>query len=544
MTLLRKLNLSLGAVAVLMALLSLFSIVKLRQLAQTTEALVLHPMAVSTGILAVDADVARVHRSMKDVAIAHSPQEVQAAADAADREEQQALERLQLVKQRYQGPPQALAGLEQAWAEWRAVRLRVVALSKGGQHDEATAITKAEGAQKVAAVNQAINAFRAGAERDAEAFYQDARATQAQTTWVLVGANLLAIAATVVLALRLSRGVARQLGGDPSQAADVARAVGAGDLGAAIRLRDGDGASLMAQLKGMQHNLVRVVTRVRHGSEGVLTASAEIAQGNSDLSQRTEQQASSLEQTAAAMEQLAAAVRQNAQGAQRANQLAQQASTVAAQGGQVVAQVVDTMRGINDSARRIHDIIGVIDGIAFQTNILALNAAVEAARAGEQGRGFAVVAAEVRSLAQRSSAAAREIKALISASVDRVEQGSTLVARAGETMTEVVASIGRVTGIMGEISSASAAQSADVAQVGQAVNQMDQSTQQNAALVEQMAAAAASLQQQAHQLVESVAVFKIGSAAPPATAAATPPSAPFAPRAPLPLPRWPRAARG
>ena len=301
----------------------------------------------------------------------------------------------------------------------------------------------------------------------------------------------------------------RQLGGEPGQAAEVATRVGAGDLRGSILLRSGDTSSLMAQLKVMQDKLSLVVTQVRQGSESVATASAQIASGNYDLSVRTEHQASTLEQTAASMEQLSATVRQNADNAREANALAQNASSVAIKGGEAVAEVVNTMRQINESSKRIFDIISVIDGIAFQTNILALNAAVEAARAGEQGRGFAVVASEVRSLAVRSAEAAKNIKGLIGTSVQSVEQGTALVDRAGSTMTEVVSSIRRVTDIMGQISSASSEQSLGVSQVGDAVTQMDQVTQQNAAMVEQMSAAAESLKEQAHQLLETMAVFKL-----------------------------------
>ena len=305
------------------------------------------------------------------------------------------------------------------------------------------------------------------------------------------------------------RTITGQLGAEPGEAASLAQSVGAGDLSTAVILKPGDSASLMAQLKHMQDSLTQVVTNVRNGSEGVATASSEIAQGNQDLSERTEQQASALEKTASSMAELSSTVKQNADSARQANQLAMSASTVAIKGGEVVGQVVETMKGINESSRKISDIISVIDGIAFQTNILALNAAVEAARAGEQGRGFAVVASEVRSLAGRSAEAAKEIKSLINASVERVEHGSTLVDQAGVTMTEVVSSIRRVTDIMGEISAASSEQSHGVSQVGEAVAQMDQATQQNAALVEQMAAAASGLKSQAHDLVSTVAVFKL-----------------------------------
>jgi methyl-accepting chemotaxis protein-1 (serine sensor receptor) len=329
-------------------------------------------------------------------------------------------------------------------------------------------------------------------------------------------ATLLSLALIVVTcmvsvagAVFFSRTITRQLGGEPRTAADLAQSVAQGDLTGRIELQPGDKTSLMAQLKAMQDSLAKVVGEVRGNAESVATASAQISQGNADLSQRTEQQASALQQTAATMEELGTTVRQNADNAQQANQLAQAASCVAIKGGEVVGQVVETMKGISESSRKIADIIGTIDSIAFQTNILALNAAVEAARAGEQGRGFAVVASEVRSLAQRSAEAAKEIKSLISASTERVEQGTALVDQAGQTMGEVVSSIRRVTDIVGEISSASVEQSSGVAQVGQTVSQMDHVTQQNAALVEESAAAAESLKSQAGALVQVVSVFKL-----------------------------------
>lgn len=324
-----------------------------------------------------------------------------------------------------------------------------------------------------------------------------------------IGFSLAGLLGAVILGWLITRSITGQLGAEPNDASLVASHVAGGDLSTPVALKLGDNHSVMAQLKGMQDNLISIVGNVFTSAENVATASSQIAQGNNDLAARTESQAGALEQTAAAIEQLSSTVKQNADNARQANQLAQSATTVASQGGEVVADVVRTMKDINDSSTKIADIIGVIDSIAFQTNILALNAAVEAARAGEQGRGFAVVASEVRSLAGRSAEAAREIKSLISASVERVEAGSALVDRAGQTMTEVVTSIRRVTDLMGEISSASNEQSMGVSQIHEAITHLDQATQQNAALVEEMSAAASSLNTQAEGLVNTVSVFKL-----------------------------------
>ena len=364
----------------------------------------------------------------------------------------------------------------------------------------------------------------------------DARDTALNARNTLIGLGVAALLLAVALGWLITRSLVRELGGEPRTAADVARAVAGGDFTQPIAVKDGDTTSLMAQLAAMKDGLAQVVSQVRRGSESVAMASSEIAQGNQDLSARTESQASALEETAASMEQLGATVRQNADSAGQANALARSASDVAVRGGEVVGQVVQTMKGINESSQRIADIIGVIDGIAFQTNILALNAAVEAARAGEQGRGFAVVASEVRSLAGRSAEAAKEIKQLISASVERVEQGSAMADQAGETMTEVVQSIRRVTDLMGEINAASSEQASGVAQVGEAVTQMDQATQQNAALVEEMAAAAGSLSSQAQELVQAVAVFKLDASQSGASAYSTPTARPAPKAAPVRMP--------
>jgi len=360
------------------------------------------------------------------------------------------------------------------------------------------------------------------------AILQDAVTSQ----WVLA----LAAMASLVLGALFALWTTRSIVGPVQRAVHAADEISHGNL--SVHIPDlgesrNEMAHLLRSLNEMQQNLSRIVGHVRSGSENVATASSEIAQGNNDLSARTEQQASALQETAASMEQLNSTVRQNADNARQANQLAQSASKVAVHGGEVVSQVVDTMKGIHDSSSKIADIIGVIDGIAFQTNILALNAAVEAARAGEQGRGFAVVASEVRSLAGRSADAAKQIKTLINDSVERVAAGTTLVDQAGATMTEVVGSIKRVTDLMGEISAASSEQSQGVAQVGEAVTQMDQVTQQNAALVEEMAAAAASLNNQAQDLVSTVAFFKLSPAQ-----AAQPAASAFAyvPKAAVPSP--------
>ncbi|MDH6591125.1 methyl-accepting chemotaxis protein [Variovorax sp. TBS-050B] len=350
--------------------------------------------------------------------------------------------------------------------------------------------------------------------------------------WI-VGLLLGSIGLGFVLALCIARIVARPL----SQAVEVAQSVAAGDLTRRIEVQSRDETGqLMQALRSMNDALANVVGGVRHGTDAIATASGQIAAGNQDLSSRTEEQASSLEETAASMEQLTSTVKQNADNARQANQLALSASEVAVKGGNVVGQVVDTMASINASSKKIVDIIGVIDGIAFQTNILALNAAVEAARAGEQGRGFAVVASEVRSLAQRSGAAAKEIKGLIDDSVGKVDMGSTLVGEAGKTMEEIVGSVRRVTDIIGEITAASQEQSSGIEQVNQAIAQMDQVTQQNAALVEEAAAAAQSMREQASSLVDAVSVFRLKDGADRLVTIPAPPQA-FSPALPRRAPK-------
>ncbi|HSW07201.1 methyl-accepting chemotaxis protein [Aquabacterium sp.] len=379
-------------------------------------------------------------------------------------------------------------------------------------YDSATTISKvsAKAAAMMQAAEQGLASLRQANAKLADAAREDMRASVNRTLATFGAALAAAILLVVPLTLINSASILRPM----RQANELARAIASGDLTHPVNDQGRDeSADLLRSLNAMQDYLRKLVGQIRASADSIQTASAEVASGNTDLSQRTEQAASNLQQTASSMEQLTGTVRQSADAASQANQLASSASAVAQRGGSVVSQVVATMNDINTSSKKIADIIGVIDGIAFQTNILALNAAVEAARAGEQGRGFAVVAGEVRSLAQRSAEAAREIKTLIGASVERVESGARLVQDAGSTMTEIVASVQRVSDIIGEITAASSEQSSGIGQINGAVVQLDQMTQQNAALVEESAAAAESLKEQAHRLADAVGVFKLEQSA-------------------------------
>ena len=430
----------------------------------------------------------------------------------------------------------AFSEFTKALASYATVHQQLVALSRDDRNDEASALMRGESLRTNRAVTDQLDKLvKINMEGG------DAAAEHANSVYASAKSGVaLFLAACVVVGLALAVWVARIVARPLGHAVDLAKAVAAGDLTTRIEVTSRDEVGqLLHALQTMNDNLARVVGEVRQGTDAIGTASSQIASGNQDLSSRTEEQASSLQETAASMEQLTGTVKQNAENARQANQLAMTASEIAGQGGQVVAQVVDTMQAIDTSSRKVVDIIGVIDGIAFQTNILALNAAVEAARAGEQGRGFAVVAAEVRNLAQRSAAAAKEIKALIDDSVGKVGEGSKLVGEAGKTMTEIVESVKRVTDIMAEISAASQEQTTGIQQVSQAITQMDQVTQQNAALVEEAAAAAQSMQQQAQNLSVAVGSFKLDGAGqarvvpvqpvPPAPVRAARPAAPALP---------------
>jgi methyl-accepting chemotaxis protein len=421
----------------------------------------------------------------------------------------------ELLKSTQAIPARAAAAqrLQGEFDAWYASAMQAIGIVIGSQQgDEAAALAKMQGAQKLfgASVKQA----QVEAQQDFDTALAGAKQSTASTLVAILASAGLVLVGLGFGSRWVVRQVWRQLGGEPEYARDAVLRVAQGDLSHDIAVQPGADGSLLHAVRDMVQQLRSLVGDVQNGAQSISHATTEIASGNADLSNRTEQQASALQQTAASMQQMTDSVQLNAGNAQQANQFAVSAAQVADRGGVVVTQVVTTMTEISDSSRRIADIIGVIDGSAVQTNILALKAAVEAARAGEQGRGFAVVASEVRSLAQRSAQAAREIKVLINASVEKVDSGTRLVGEAGKTMTEIVQQVRRVTDLIAEINASTTEQTGGIAQVNQAVTSLDQGTQQNAALVEQSAAAAESLEQQAGDLMRLVSVFKVSAQAP------------------------------
>jgi methyl-accepting chemotaxis protein len=501
-----RLRLIFGVIVILFALTSAYSVNEMSNLSTTTKNLYDHPFTVSVSILTADGNIIRMHRAMKDIALATNSQDIDNSVAALDLLEKNVYEQLALAKDKYLGDKSDIDRVTRSFQEWKPIRDKTIAFKREGKNEEASAITKTLGADKIAEISKAIRTIKESAKGKASSFYVNAAQSSSDAIKLVIVINALILLAIITVGYFLAISITRPL----AEAVGVAQRVATGDLTAHIQSTAKDEIGiLMRALKEMNDNLLKIVGQVKIGTDTIATASGQIAVGNQDLSSRTEQQAGSLEETAASMEELTSTVKQNADNARQANELAVSASEVAIKGGTVVSQVVETMGAINDSSKKIVDIISVIDGIAFQTNILALNAAVEAARAGEQGRGFAVVASEVRSLAQRSAAAAKEIKTLIGDSVEKVDVGAKLVDNAGETMQEIVASITRVTDIMNEITAATQEQTSGIEQINQAISQMDQVTQQNAALVEEAAAASEAMQDQASKLAQVVSVFKL-----------------------------------
>ncbi|WP_432239392.1 methyl-accepting chemotaxis protein [Herbaspirillum robiniae] len=538
-----RLTLGFGAVIALLLAIAVLGNVQLGRLADGISLIVKDRYPKTVMANTVQIQVNKIALDIRDILLTSDAERIKAlAADAtaADKKMNEFLARLREVARTDEDKKFVEAAIA-ARDAYIPARDKLMALAQAGQVDEAKAYLPQQFMPVQIKYFIALDAMfdYQGGLMDAAgaAAAQDSASARTIINSLAVVALLLA----AVVAWLVSRSITRPL----VNAVGVARRVAEGDLTTRVEVTSRDETGeLMAALKLMNDNLRNIVSRVRTGTDTINHASGEIASGNLDLSSRTEQQAGSLEETASAMEELTSTVKQNADNARQANQLAASASSVAVEGGAVVGQVVETMASINASSKKIVDIIGVIDGIAFQTNILALNAAVEAARAGEQGRGFAVVASEVRSLAQRSATAAKEIKLLIDDSVAKVDTGSHLVEQAGSTMTEVVASVKRVTDIVAEISAASTEQSTGIEEINRAITLMDESTQQNAALVEEAAAAAQAMQDQAAQLMEAVSVFKVESGIAPSpakTAAAA--AAPLRPVLRKPASVQPQAAK-
>ncbi|PYD89381.1 methyl-accepting chemotaxis protein [Pseudomonas syringae pv. pisi] len=507
----KRLALGFGAVSLMLVLISALSNASILRLNNGTREIVEHRIPAIEMSNRVEAQISIIAIAVRNMMLNDDPADRQRQVQAIEDARKVMTTTLVEIEPTLMAHAESigiLRRMETASASYLAGADQLVKLIQAGEDAQARAYLVNELRPRLGILKEATGAELALQKQFSAAAAQDAAATYGSTIRQTWGLGLFALALGAGIAVWITRSITRPLG----QALEVANTVAAGDLTSRIEVttRDETGQLLQA-LKTMNDSLARTVGAVRAGTDTIAVAAEQVAAGSLDLSSRTEQQAGALEETASSMEELTSTVRQNADNARQANKLAESASGVAARGGEVIHQVVGTMDEIQASSSKIGDIIGVIDGIAFQTNILALNAAVEAARAGEQGRGFAVVATEVRNLAQRSAAAAKEIKELIGDSSDKVANGSRLVAQAGATMEEIVDSVRRVTDIMAEISAASLEQTAGIEQINGAVAQMDEGTQQNAALVEETAAASNAMQEQAARLAQAVAVFRIAA---------------------------------
>jgi methyl-accepting chemotaxis protein len=517
----RKLGYSLGMLVILTVCLGTFSLFQLGRVNETSTDLEVVWLPSVRALSDMNTNVA----NLRVFALQHILSTSDKDMDHYEAKMARALASLEKNRKEYvpliasPGEQQQYDTFSKDWDEYMGEQKKVLALSRSNRNDEALALIRGNSQREYDTVSADLQKLvDINVEGGRQASQQGDMLYGKSRRWVIGMLGAITLFSTAV-ALLLMRDVRSQLGGDPGYAARIVRSIASGDLSVEVVTRPDDRQSLLFSMKEMRASLADIVGQVRAGANSIASATTQIAAGNLDLSARTEQQAGSLEETASSMEEMTSTVKQNADNTVRANQLAITAAQIAEQGGAVVTQVVDTMGSINASSRKVAEIIGVIDGIAFQTNILALNAAVEAARAGEQGRGFAVVASEVRNLAQRSAAAAKEIKALIGDSVGQVDTGTKLVEQAGTTMQAVLESIRRVTDMMTEISAANSEQTSGIEQINQVVTQMDMVTQQNAALVEEAAAAAKALQEQADKLTQVVGFFKVDGSAAPAAAA-------------------------
>ena len=511
-----QLGLAFGVLLVMVAAVSLLCMQALREANDTFAFFVQETLRQEQLAIDVRAKAYQRALSVRNLVLLDQPAERSAEAQILSTLHQQMNEALADLGRRVRAARdttprevELLTALEKVDASYGKVAQDIAALALRGEHDAAIQRMNRDCRPQLAALGKATSDYIEFSQSQADKDVHAAEATYARQRVMLVAAGFAAITASVLLGWLITRRLVRALGAEPAELADAAQRVAAGNLRALPGAEQAQAGSVLASMAEMQRNLVALIGQVRHSAESIATASTQIATGNADLSSRTEQQASALQQTAASMQQMTDTVRASADNARQANQLAGTAAEVAGRGGVVVKDVVLTMKQISEASTRISDIIGVIDGIAFQTNILALNAAVEAARAGEQGRGFAVVASEVRTLAQRSAQAAREIKQLIVDSVERVHNGSQLVDQAGATMTEIEHHVSRVTQLIGDIDAAATEQSGGIVQVNQAVGSLEHGTQQNAALVEESAAAAESLKQQAQGLTSMIGQFQL-----------------------------------